>query len=1104
MSSLTRGLYSLAKGSLRTTSSLQSVCKPFSSQSLRGYSKATSTTAAATQNTTATTDVEKSAIPYQFLSISKEQWDKNIGKETLMKELQSHFDRIGANKDRSTLLRQPVFEVIEWLNRMKAQHFVKTQPSDYAILVDGKRGAGKSVTLNQVVFWAKQQGWLVFYVPSCYKFIHTGTLTPFVENPMLFEQHELSTQILTQMMEVNGDMLKQIHLKTSFKIQFNNFKSSSDRTLYDLAASSLNDCSSEVLYHFKRELDCVTEFPVLIALDGYNQFQRVSGYGDMYDARTFMNTLPTSRLLACDLFSPLLNHSLANGVVVASTTDEVSKETLLSQVPEDQVIQVPKFSLYEMRLLLNFLVEIDYLEKVPSQETVQYLWQMSSGNARDVEVLETKLRDTTTGIIPKLKGDDYIKSSEVIDWLVANLPITRTKAADYGQMLWNRGVFDHIAPQPFGDNDQLFRLKQSEISPRKSVDEQQWTQLRQEASNKDISNADPIAKLHKSIENATKVYQRLLREKNQAASPNTLLGLKLLDQTLNLITSNNKPHANFGQILQLLQNTIMDQNESIYIRSSQASKKPVPEIRQAVESSNNNNNNNNYNDEEIDDILAASEKLENGLAEQLNLAHQQTVNLKLLRSNKSNGTTTASTKAANLPVVSTAPVASISSPQIQSNSIFGIDESPISLQRQRSSSHFGSLKGIDLAPVVIGSVENKFPKFCIADPKNDSFIFTINGPSTDQLESSIYACFNNNFYAKTVSTYPHLPNHPKREGDPICDHFCIQMQSTRVIAAVADGCNWGVRPAEAAAKASAAFVEFISKALSTSEIQTVQDAGNHILSAFNYAHNKIIEGKSDIWDSGTTTLLGGVMVELKDSSRDTSNGPLSRSVPITGGPQNLKDLTKSMMSGGVSNARDPNAPPSRWGFICASVGDCKAFHYNHSSKKFTDITKNNRGNVDDPKDPGGRLGPYVANGHPDLRNLCLHFLPCHENDIIILVSDGVHDNLDPQTIGVAPKECQLPHESWSDMEFEKVQENKSKYMQEFLKKKLRSPDNDLEPLSAKMITEKLIEHCVETTRSSREFMVAYPNKPLPDDLKAYPGKMDHTTCVAFKVGKQTL
>ncbi|KAF2078050.1 hypothetical protein CYY_000688 [Polysphondylium violaceum] len=708
----------------------------------------------------------------------------------------------------------------------------------------------------------------------------------------------------------------------------------------------------------------------------------------------------------------------------------------------------------------------------------------------EAKLIETKIRDPNTGILSKYKGVEYLKSTEIIDWLSANLNITRSKAVEYGQLMWDRGLFEIIG-LPFGDNDQLFFVKPNQAQPtaaaiNSGMTDSQWGTLKGDANNKDMSQANPIYKLHKSIEKATKVYQSLLKEKKQSTPPNTHLGLKLLDLCLNLIMSNSKPNPQYYAVLGMLQDfstLACNEEDNAYLN-------PLPQQNYIVDLSNTiqTNNNNVIQQQqqnfslEYDELLLNTDKLEKNLADQLKLVTQQNATLKkLILASKSNGGAQAgNSKSPSGMSVSDKPTTIYPS---------GFDDyTSISLQRQRSSSQFGSLRGIDLAPVVIGSVQNQFPKFLIVDPKNDSFISTINGPHQDALESQHHSCYNNNFYAKTVSTYPHLPNHPKREGDPICDHFCVQIQSSRVIAAVADGCNWGTRPAEAATRASISFVDFMSKALS-SEIQTVQDAGNHILSAFNYAHNRIVEGKSDIWEAGTTTLLGGVLVELQQPENKETY--LSRSVVAPG-------------SGASKTLKDPNTPPSKWGFICASVGDCKAFHYSASSKKFTDITKNNRGNVDDPKDPGGRLGPYVANGQPDLRNLCLHFLPCNENDIIILISDGVHDNLDPQTIGCTPKELQLPYEQWSDMEPEKAQDAKTKYTQEFLKMKLRSFDNgEQDPITAKIITEKLVEHCVDTTKSSRDFMVNFPNKPLPDNLKEYKGKMDHVTCVAFKVGKQT-
>lgn len=42
---------------------------------------------------------------------------------------------------------------------------------------------------------------------------------------------------------------------------------------------------------------------------------------------------------------------------------------------------------------------------------------------------------------------------------------------------------------------------------------------------------------------------------------------------------------------------------------------------------------------------------------------------------------------------------------------------------------------------------------------------------------------------------------------------------------------------------------------------------------------------------------------------------------------------------------------------------------------------------------GGRIGPYLEGGTPDLRNIDLYFTMCDEGDFIIILSDGVHGKL---------------------------------------------------------------------------------------------------------------
>lgn len=94
---------------------------------------------------------------------------------------------------------------------------------------------------------------------------------------------------------------------------------------------------------------------------------------------------------------------------------------------------------------------------------------------------------------------------------------------------------------------------------------------------------------------------------------------------------------------------------------------------------------------------------------------------------------------------------------------------------------------------------------------------------------------------------------------------------------------------------------------------------------------------------------------------------------------------------------------SEWVFVCINIGDCKAFIYSPSSGKLRDVTAGNRAGSNSPVDPGGSLTPDTH----DLRNLGAYYTTCSKEDIVVMVSDGVHDNFDPQQLGFTPKELQI-------------------------------------------------------------------------------------------------
>ena len=78
--------------------------------------------------------------------------------------------------------------------------------------------------------------------------------------------------------------------------------------------------------------------------------------------------------------------------------------------------------------------------------------------------------------------------------------------------------------------------------------------------------------------------------------------------------------------------------------------------------------------------------------------------------------------------------------------------------------------------------------------------------------------------------------------------------------AVADGCNWGDKPREAAILACNEIISYLSCRIDS--CKDTSDISFTLLKAFMHAHNKIISTKEGIHDPGTTTVLAGVLIKL--------------------------------------------------------------------------------------------------------------------------------------------------------------------------------------------------------------------------------------------------
>ena len=402
----------------------------------------------------------------------------------------------------------------------------------------------------------------------------------------------------------------------------------------------------------------------------------------------------------------------------------------------------------------------------------------------------------------------------------------------------------------------------------------------------------------------------------------------------------------------------------------------------------------------------------------------------------------------------------------------------------------------------------------VIPPISLSPLESFNGPSRDEEEEkeNFTKVSNSKAAVTSISTYPLErsvvdPEKFERQGNPICDQYKLEIYPTRMILAVADGCNWGEPPRNAARAAISAFTRYLAN--HQGEIRDVQTAGSLILRALSMANAEIFVGldleKNII---GTTTFLGGIVVQLNQES-DALLKERGESISLTSSEQ--FEINSSESYEKFQSVLDT----PEFGLVYISLGDCKAFHWSAETGKFTDITATNRVDSLSASDCGGRLGPHEAGNLPDLRNLELGFFPCRSGDCLIFVSDGVHDNLDPTHLGYQPRDIGIDADTWDLCKSDSTAENvKNKYMISLLEKiiydqletGLSAPSNTTKQTkqlpAAPEIVSRILKHCRDTCATAAQWMTDNPKRRLPKDYRLYPGKMDHTTVLCTFIGER--
>jgi serine/threonine protein phosphatase PrpC len=321
----------------------------------------------------------------------------------------------------------------------------------------------------------------------------------------------------------------------------------------------------------------------------------------------------------------------------------------------------------------------------------------------------------------------------------------------------------------------------------------------------------------------------------------------------------------------------------------------------------------------------------------------------------------------------------------------------------------------------------------------------LRGPTDDRkIEHDTVQSLGRSVAGLSVSTYPRGAD--GRLGQPIADHFRVDAcDKACFIACIADGCGWGRKSSLASDLACNTFVQTLKNELTVTPDTTVQlvDVADSLIQSLLAADAAIGKGSTGPREEcGTTTLCGVAVLRAAVDSADT------------------------------------DAP-----YVVAliSVGDCKAYLRRAATGTIEDVTLGNRPVIGNAHDPGGRIGPAVDVRDADLRNVVVRFVTdCSKGDVLMLVSDGVSDNIDPGCMQVP-----CTSGSWDEAPAERQQ-----YALRLLERITKETTSSVADTAT-----AVIGHCVRVLQPLADFMEAHPNDRQPPSLA---GKPDHTTCCVMR------
>jgi len=302
--------------------------------------------------------------------------------EDMKKDLLINFP----NDTAPFLVRQPVIDITKSLHTGRKNLFLQDSEHSSFKILHGAESCGKSYVLAQTVLWARSNGWIVVWIPRAQEFM----TSPFIEEskvePGMYDLPTRGTEFAATLLQAHGEQFKQVKVKRSFKVSDWQANPQST-TIHDLlsyaATQPMKSC--DALREFRREINLMTEYPVLIAVDGYNALYNNTIFGDPKDKNpVWLARLPAEKLTLVKQFRNIQNHGLANGTYIAATTTTTRRDGFLENFQSlirkqpDCFVQIGKYSMAEFDPLHIYYDKVFGRGATTRQQRI-YSYHLSNG-----------------------------------------------------------------------------------------------------------------------------------------------------------------------------------------------------------------------------------------------------------------------------------------------------------------------------------------------------------------------------------------------------------------------------------------------------------------------------------------------------------------------------------------------------------------------------------------------------------------------------------------------------------------------------------------------------------------------------------------------------